>query len=59
MYGCQVSVGKIPLAAYVLRMYRKDDWKNKARCPKHYGKDKGRYLADGKELERDCQAVGK
>lgn len=41
MYGCQVSVGKIPLAAYVLCMYRKDDWKNKARCPKHYGKDKG------------------
>lgn len=42
-----------------MRDNRETDWADKAGCEKHLVEGKGRYLADGKKLERSCEEVGK
>ena len=59
MYGCKVSVSEIPLAADALREHRPTDQPDASGCEFYPSTLKRGFVVDGKELERDCQAVGK
>lgn len=59
MHGRAFFASEISVAGDALCVYREANWENQARGVCYHPKGKGGFVADDKELERDCKTIGK